>query len=198
MELVNAPATYALIVVNFVISLYAFYGDDEFSDQFSFQVGAVTRQDEYWRIVTSSFLHGNVPHLLLNMMTLFYFGPTVEEVLGKLGFIVVYFGAIIASGLISIAVNRQNITYSSVGASDATSGIVLSFCCFYPFAKLSFLFLPIPIPAILFAVLYIGISARLMGNENKIIAHEGHLGGAVAGIVLTIIMKPAVVTQFFG
>ena len=198
MEFVNAPATYALIVCNTIISLYAFYGDRNFINQFAFHVNAVTRRDEYWRVVTSSFIHANIPHLLMNMMTLFFFGPVVEETLGKLGFLVVYFGAIIVSGIVSVMTNRNNPDYSSVGASDATSGVILSYCCFYPFSSLYFLFLPIPIPAILFAVLFIFMSAHLMGNEGKVIAHEGHLGGAIGGAALTLVMRPEVVTQFFA
>lgn len=198
MELDNAPATYALIICNMIVSLYALYGDREFINQFGFQVGAVARKDEYWRVITSSFLHTNIPHLLLNMMTLFSFGPVVERTLGKLGFLVVYFGAILVSGIVSVYVNRKNAAYSSVGASDAVSGVMVSFCCFYPFAMLSFFILPIPIPAIVFAGLFIVISARLMGNEGKVIAHEGHLGGAIGGAVLTIIMQPSIITQLFG
>ena len=130
MEIAIAPATYALIASNLIISLYAFYGDRGFINQFAFQVDAVTRRDEYWRVVTSSFIHANLPHLLMNMMTLYYFGPAVEKTLGKLGFLIVYFGAIIVSGIVSVMANRKNPAYSSVGASDATSGVILSFCCF--------------------------------------------------------------------
>ncbi len=196
-EIGSAPATLALIGVNVMISLYALYGDRTFINQFAFQVGAVRDLKQHYRLITSSFLHGNLPHLLLNMMTLYFFGPVVEETLGRLGFLVVYFGSILSSGFVSLYVNRNNPTYSSVGASDAASGVVLSYCCFYPFSSLYILFLPFPIPAILYGVLFIAISAQLMERSNRIIAHEGHLGGALAGAALTILMRPEVVTQFF-
>lgn len=196
--ILSAPATLALISVNVFISLYAFYGDRTFINQFAFQVRAVSELKQYYRIVTSSFLHGNLSHLLLNMMTLFFFGPVVEQILGKLGFLVVYFGAIVASGLVSLRFNRNNPSYASLGASDAASGIVLSFCCFHPFEKIYIMFIPVGIPAILYGALFILISARLMERADRIIAHEGHLGGALAGVVLTVLMKPEVVTQFFG
>ncbi|MCA8890123.1 MAG: rhomboid family intramembrane serine protease [Parvularculaceae bacterium] len=198
MEVVNAPATYALIVVNVVISLYALYGDGRFFDQFMFQVRAVTERDEQYRIVTSSFLHANLPHLLLNMLTLYFFGPVVEATLGKLGFLVVYFGAIIASGFLSLWLNRKSPLYSSVGASDAVSGVVLSYCCFYPLDKIYVMMIPVGIPAFLYGLMFMFISAQLMGREDRVIAHEGHLGGAVAGAVLTVIMQPYVVTRFFS
>lgn len=198
MELLSSPATLALLCVNVIISLYAFYGDRTFVNQFAFQVHAVRDLKQHYRIFTSSFLHGNLAHLLLNMMTLFFFGPEIESILGKLGFLVVYFGAIVASGLVSLKVNRNNPSYASIGASDAVSGIVLSFCCFYPFRPLYLMFIPIPIPAILYGILFMAISAQLMERQNRVIAHEGHLGGALAGVALTILMRPDVVTRLFG
>lgn len=197
MELFSAPTTLALIIVNIFISLYAFYGDRTFINQFAFQVHAVRDLKQHYRIVTSSFLHANPAHLILNLMTLFFFGPEIERILGKLGFLVVYFGAIITSGLVSLRVNRDNPNYASVGASDAVSGVVLSYCCFYPFDKIYFLFLPIGIPAILFGAIFILLSAQMMERQNRIIAHEGHLGGALAGVALTILMRPEVITRLF-
>ncbi|MEK7265855.1 MAG: rhomboid family intramembrane serine protease [Pseudomonadota bacterium] len=198
MEILSSPATLALICVNIIISIYAFYIDRTFINQFAFQVQAVRDQKQYYRILTSSFLHANLAHLLLNMMTLFFFGPEVERLLGKSGFLVVYFGAIIASGLVSLRVNRNNPAYASIGASDAVSGVVLSFCCFHPFQPLYIMFIPIPIPAILYGVLFMAISAQLMERTNRVIAHEGHLGGALAGVALTILMRPDVVMRLFG
>lgn len=197
MEILSAPATLALICVNIVISIYAFFVDRTFINQFAFQVHAVRDLKQQYRVVTSSFLHGGVAHLLLNMLTLFFFGPEVERILGKLGFLLVYFGAIITSGVVSLKVNHNNPDYASVGASDAVSGVLLSFCCFYPLQPLYIMFIPIPIPAILYGVLFMAISAQLMERSNRVIAHEGHLGGALAGVVLTILMRPDVVTRIF-
>ena len=197
MEPLGTPATLALICVNVIISLYAFYGDRSFINQFAFQVHAVRDLKQHYRIVTSSFLHANFAHLLLNMMTLFFFGPVVEEILGKLGFLVVYFGAILTSGFVSLRVNRDNPSYASVGASDAVSGVVLSFCCFFPFEPIYIMFIPVGIPAALYGVLFILLSAQLMERSNRVIAHEGHLGGALAGLALTILMRPDVVTRLF-
>lgn len=194
----SAPATYALIVVNVVVSLYAFLGDRNFINLFAFQVRAVAGEKQHYRVVTSSFLHANGPHLLLNMLTIWFFGPPVEKHLGTLGFLVVYFGAILVSGLVSLRVNRGNPAYSSVGASDAASGVVLSFCCFNPFEPIYIFFIPFGIPAILYGALFILISSQLMERKDRIIAHEGHLGGAIGGAALTILMRPEVVTQFFS
>ncbi len=126
MEFAGAPATYALIIANLIASLYGLIGDRRFVSDFAFQVGAVARKKQHYRIFTSSFLHADYFHLLFNMMTLWFFGPTVEKILGTDGFLVVYFGAILVSGIVSFYARRGDLAYSSIGASDAVSGVVLT------------------------------------------------------------------------
>ena len=198
MEFTGPPATTALIIANLIASIYGLAFDRRFVDSYLFHVGAVARQKQHYRIFTSSFLHGDYFHLLFNMMALWSFGPTVESLLGTDGFLVVYFGAVMTSGIVSFYVNRDRLDYSSLGASDGVSGVILSFCLFYPLSSLYFFFLPIPIPAFIFAGVFIAVSLGLMGREGNRIAHEGHLGGAIAGVVLTVLMKPEVVGQIFG
>lgn len=197
MELPGAPATYALIIANIVASVYALAFDRNFAGAFAFNVGALTNRKEHYRVFTSSFLHGDYFHLGFNMLTLLFFGPVVELTLGTDGFLVVYFGAVLASGILSFYMNRNNSGYTSLGASDGVSGVILSFCMFYPMEEIYFLFVPFGIPAILYGVLFMLISANMMGGSGRI-AHEGHLGGALAGVVLTILMRPEVVTGFFA
>ena len=198
MDIPNAPATYAFMLANIIASIYAFVGDDNFMDEFCFRVGAVTRDKQYHRLITSAFLHADPLHLFFNMMTLFFFGPVVEATLGTDGMIVIYMGSIIASKIAAIVNNRDNPAYSAVGASGAVSGVILSFCMFYPLEKIYFIGVPIGIPAILFGVAYMALSARLMSNAGRVIGHEAHLGGAAGGIVLTILMRPDVVTRLFA
>lgn len=198
MSLPDAPVTYALILVNIAVSLYALYGDRQFFLQFAYEVDAVLRRRQEHRIITSSFLHGGMAHLIFNMLTLFYFGPAVEMALGKLGFLVVYFGAIIASGVVTGVVQRRDPAYRSVGASDAVAGVLLSFCVFAPLQPIYFFFIPVGVPAIIYGALFIIISARLMGEPGSRIAHEGHLGGALAGVALTLLMRPDLLTRFFS
>lgn len=198
MELPGAPATYAVIIANLIASLYGLLIDQRFVASYAFNVGALVERKQHYRVFTSSFLHGDLFHLLFNMMTLFFFGPVVERLLGLDGFLVVYFGAILTSGIISFYVNRNNLDYSSLGASDGVSGILLSFCLFYPMQPIYFFFIPIGIPAIVFAVAFVAISAGLMGREGNRISHEGHLGGAIAGVVLTLMMRPDVLGRLFG
>ena len=197
MEFIGAPATYALLVINVALSVYGLSFDRAFVGSYAFNVGALVNARQHYRIFTSSFLHGDYFHLLFNMVTLWVFGPAVESVLGTDGFLVVYFGAILASGVLSFYVHRNNYAYTSLGASDGVSGVILSFCVFAPFAPIYFLFVPVPIPAILYGIGFMLISAKMMGGGGRI-AHEGHLGGAMAGVVLPVLMRPDVLGQVFG
>ncbi len=101
MELPGAPATYAIIIANLVASVYGLSFDRGFVRSFAFNVGALVNAKQHYRIFTSSFLHGDYFHLLFNMMTLFFFGPPVERLLGTDGFLVIFFGAVLASGIVS-------------------------------------------------------------------------------------------------
>lgn len=198
MELPGAPATYAIIIANLIASIYGLSFDRGFVGSFAFNVGALVNAKQHYRIFTSSFLHGDYFHLLFNMMTLFFFGPVVERILGTDGFLVVYFGAVLASGIVSFYVNRNNLAYSSLGASDGVSGVVLSFCLFFPLAPIYFMFVPVGIPAIVYGVFYILISANMIGRFGGRVAHEAHLAGAIAGVVLTVAMRPGIVAQIFS
>ena len=198
MEIPGAPATYALIIANLIASIYGLSFDRSFVDSFKFNVGALARAKQHYRIFTSSFLHGDYFHLLFNMMTLFYFGPEVERILGTDGFLVVYFGAVLASGIVSFYVNRKNSAYSSLGASDGVSGVLLAFCVFHPLSSIYFMFVPVGIPAVLYGAFFIAISANMIGRFGGRVAHEAHLAGALAGVVLTILMRPDAITRFFA
>lgn len=184
-----APATYALIVATVGASLFALFGDRRFLDEFSFRVGAV-QTGAVARFVTAGFLHGDLLHLAVNMITFWSFGPAVEHVLGTDGLLVLYFGAMAAGGLMILAVNRKRPDYAAIGASGAVSGVVIAFCLFQPLEKLYIFPIPFGVPAVLFAVVFVGVSAQLMRREGRVISHEGHLGGAIGGLVLTLLMHP--------
>lgn len=189
------PVTTALIVANIVATLIAFT-QPEFYEQNLFRIGSIQRRREYHRIVTSAFLHVSATHLFLNMFVLWMFGPYLEAWLGAGGYLIVYFGALIGASIWMLYEKRDTPDYSAVGASGAVSGVVLAFCLFDPFAML-YLFFAIPMPAIVFGLGYIVISFLLSQRDNSMIAHGAHLGGALAGLFLTILVRPSALARFF-
>lgn len=192
--LTQFPITSALIGANIAASLLAF-SNPAFYEQNLFRVGEILKRNEWHRTLTSGFLHVNPTHLFLNMFVLWMFGPILERTLGAGGYLIVYFGALMGASLWMLVDKRRELKYAAVGASGAVSGIVLAFCLFYPFQML-YLFFVIPMPAIVFGAGYIIISFMLSGRDNAMIAHGAHLGGALAGLVLTILVAPEALSRF--
>ena len=200
-DLSATPVTLILLVVNVLVSLYALFSDPGLIDRLSFRPRPILEGGEYYRMITAGFIHGGIAHLLFNMYALYLFGPILELTLGSLRFALVYFGAELAAHGLTLALHKDNPHYAAVGASGAVSGIVFGFCLFYPNEKLGLIFIPIFIPAYIFAVLYVAFSifamrrAQAQGQLGGI-AHEAHIGGALGGLLLTILLEPRAIPVF--
>ena len=191
------PVTLALIAINVLVSVLAFAYRDVFVN-FMLVVGLV-QEGEIWRLLTSGFLHADIMHLLFNMVTLFFFGPVLEDrrALGKTRYLIVYFLSLLGGNLWAVFVNYGDPYYSAVGASGAISGVMVGVSLFAPLLTILIMGI-IPIPAILYAILFIGFSAFAMGSGAFNISHEAHLGGAVTGLLLVVLMRPQVVPHMFA
>ena len=181
----EAPLAFTLLAVTTFASLYGLFVDRGFVEGGVFNVAAV-RGGQYHRMVTPAFLHADLGHLLVNMLTLYFFGPAVELLYGTLGLAVLYLGSQLAAQGYTLYRKADDPSYNALGASGAVSGVLLAFCVVKPFAML-YLFFAIPMPAIVFAVGYIAYSTFAMGGQGRI-AHEAHLGGAVGGAVLAFLI----------
>ncbi len=126
----------------------------------------------------------------------------MEYVLGPVNFLILYFGAELAAHGLSLVLHRETAKYAAVGASGAISGVLFGYCLFAPLQPIYIFFVPIGIPAALFAVAYVFLSMYAMrhGRENGGmtggIAHEAHLGGALGGLILTILLEPRSIDVF--
>ncbi len=198
--LLQSPITLALLLLNVGISGYAMLADHSLIDELSFRPVRIQEHGEYYRFLTAGFVHAGGAHLAFNMITLFFFGPLLERILGAGAFLVLYFGAELIAHALTFVMHRTDPHYAAVGASGAISGVVFAFCVFFPLRNL-YVFFALPLPAIVFAFLYVFGSAYAMrgGRQQGIsggIAHEAHLGGALAGILLTILLEPRSVQIF--
>ena len=194
-DLLASRATLIFLVANVAISFFAF-SNEAFLRWGILHSGSIIRNREYHRILTSGFLHADPMHLLFNMITLYFFGPVIESVIGSQSFFIVYLAALIGGSLFALFRHRNDYNYSALGASGAVSGIVFSFCLFAPFALIFVFF--IPVPAILYAVLFMLYSLYGMGRNNDNIGHDAHLAGAVIGVVATILAEPRSLAIFIG
>jgi membrane associated rhomboid family serine protease len=191
-----APMTWLLLLVTIAVSVTAF-SRPSLVDRLAFDVGAILRLKEDDRLITSGFIHGDVIHLLVNMLTLISFAPVLEGMLGSVKFLALYLGSMMVASLVMLIVKKHNMTYRALGASGATCGIVFGFCLFAPFAGLYIFFAPVAVPALLYAVLFVAYSS-FAASRGVGVAHEAHIGGAVGGVVLTTLLEPRALTSFLG
>ncbi len=199
---VETPVTLLLLIVNAVVSGYALFVEPSVLDRLSFQPHAILKRKEYYRLITAGFVHVGIAHLAFNLITLYFFGPLLEIILGSVNFIALYFGSELAAHGLSLLMHRENPAYAAVGASGAISGVLFGYCLFFPFEKLYF-FAVIPMWSIVFAIGYVLISVyainrRVEGGATGGIAHEAHLGGAIGGLLLTIILEPRAIEVFLN
>jgi membrane associated rhomboid family serine protease len=124
------------------------------------------------------------------MLTLYFFGPVVEQGLGPLSMLLIYLSAGIVSTLFVYFLHRDDPGYRALGASDSVSGIIFAAIVLLPGMSVYFFFVPVPIPAPLFAVGYIVISTYLMRREGGRISHEAHLAGAISGLLIAGVLAP--------
>ncbi len=194
---------YFIIVITVIISLIAFNRRDWF-DKLRFSAYAIKHDKQGWRFVSYAFLHADWIHLLINMFVLYSFGEVVWAYFqylfaGKaiLYFLLLYLGGIIFSVLIDFGMHKNNPYYTAVGASGAVSAVVFSSIILMPTAKLYLFFIPVPIPAVIFGILYLIYSAYQGRKGRDNVGHNAHFWGAIFGVVFTIILKPQLALLFF-
>ncbi len=160
---------------------------------------AISRDHDWYRLASYGLVHADFGHLFFNMLTLFFFGRVMEQFyiqqLGNLGFLLFYVLGLILSILPTYLQNRNNAQYRSLGASGAVSAVLFAFILFDPWATILLYF--IPIPAIVFAVLYTAYSIYMDKRGGDNVNHSAHLWGAAYGVVFTLIIDPDLVGHFF-
>lgn len=182
-----------LLIIIAVTAVFSFIGfqNPQVFDKYKFNVGAVQR-GEYIRLLSAGFLHGDVMHLVFNMLTLYFFGPIVIQSFGVASFLIIYLGSMLLGNLFSLFIYKNQGWYSAIGASGGVSGILFAAIAVYPQIGIYFFFIPIPIPGYIFGLLYFGYSVYSMLNprQNDIIGHAAHLGGAFFGLIFSVALAP--------
>jgi len=161
-----------------------------FEEKYIFEPEAILAWKEYYRLLTSGFLHAGWWHLLVNMLSLYLFGRYVEFSFGAGHFLLIYFGAIIGGNVLSLYVHRHH-EYHAYGASGGVCGIIFAYILLFPGAGIYTFPLQFPIPGWLYAIGFIAISFIAMKANNKgNIGHDAHLGGAIVGLLIAAALHP--------
>ena len=188
-------AVLILILLNIYISFKGFK-DIIYFEKFHFNIKSI-KNGEYYRFISSGFLHVDNQHLLFNMLTFYFFGDFVLNALGIFWFYILYIFCLLSGNIFCYLINYQKNNYSAVGASGAVTGILFSAILFYPDLQLALLFFPIPMPGYFFAIIYLAYTFYGIKKQNDGIGHSAHLGGALGGIVLSLFYDPNIVISSF-
>ena len=180
-----------LLILGTCVASYLGFQSRELEEKYIFCPERILVGKEYYRLVTSAFLHGGWGHLVWNMVGLYSFGRGLEWSLGKSGFLLVYFGAVVGGNLLSLYVHRHHI-YAAVGASGGVCGVVFAALLLFPGVGVALYFV-LPIPGWLFAIGFIVVSFLAMKNARDNTGHDVHLGGAIVGLLIAAALRPEAV-----
>lgn len=194
--------TILIIIFTAGTSLIAFNRGDIF-DRLKFNPYIILHSKQWHRFFTYGLLHADWLHLVMNMFVLYSFGENVEFFMrytfgaqGKIFYLLLYVFGIIVSVIPSFIKHRNHEWYNAVGASGAVSAVVFSSIIFWPSSKIMFLFIPYPIPASVFGILYLIFSAYMAKRASDNIGHDAHFWGALFGALFTIMLKPSLAILF--
>jgi len=189
MDFSSAPITFSLIAINVIISLIGFSNAD-FLDKTIMWPYQVKREKQYFRFITSGFIHADFIHLLFNMVSFYFFGTAIEYYFaeyglgGNIAYLLLYFIGLIVSDIPSYIKHQDDYNYKALGASGAVSAVIFACVLFQPWGIIRIYF--IPMPFIVFAFVYLGyciyMSKRNIGHIN----HDAHLWGSLFGLVFTV------------
>jgi membrane associated rhomboid family serine protease len=155
----------------------------------------VARGTGYSGLLTSAFVHANLGHMVFNLITFYSFGFPLERAIGSVKFIVLYFGALLISGIGTCIKHRNDPAYASLGASGAILGVLFAAIVYFPRQSLYILPFPVPIPAPLFAIGYLAYSWYASRNRSGQVNHDAHIFGALAGLAFVLITDPTTFLQ---
>jgi len=182
-----------VIVLNVLFS-YKGIQDRFFLDKYKFQVGPIFAGQKT-RLITSGFLHIDYMHLGFNMYALYVFSDAVIFSLGGMNFLIIYIGSLLFGNIFSLFYHKNEPYYSAVGASGAVSGIVYSAVMLYPDMTLIMFPIPVSLPGYVFGVGYLLYSIYAMKKQLGNVGHSAHLGGAIGGFGITLLLFPQLIYE---
>jgi membrane associated rhomboid family serine protease len=193
--------TYILIAVTAVVSFYAFQAPG-FLSAAMMNPYSVQEKKQYYRLISSGFVHKDHVHLLWNMFSFYFFGTAIERefnalfgTTGSLYFIALYILAIIISDVPTLFKHRGNPHYYSLGASGGVAAVIFAYIIFQPLAEIC-IYIALCMPGFILGGLYILFSWYQGRKSNDNINHDAHLYGALFGFVFCVIVVPSSIGNF--
>ena len=196
--LLGNPVALVIFLFTVFTSLFTLYQEQDLFRKFILHPWSVVRERRYYTLVTSGLLHGDVGHLIFNMLTFYFFAFALESFIGHWQFGVLYVASLVLSSVSTVIKKRNDPDYYCLGASGAVSAVIFSFILHAPRSAIYIMFIPIGIPAPIFAILYLVYSHYASKRPGGHINHEAHFWGALSGLLLTLLLHPAAYAGFVG
>src|SRR5687768_5095701 len=185
---ITAAISFAIMVITVIFSSRGFTNHSFFA-KYAFEVEKVLLYRQYFRLFTSGLLHINWMHLIFNMISLYAFGGALALLMPWYSFLIVYFASLLGGNLFALLVHKNHGDYTAVGASGAVNGVIFASMALFPDMTINFLFI-LPLPAWLYALLFVGVSIYGIRSRSDNVGHEAHLAGALIGMLIAISMYP--------
>jgi membrane associated rhomboid family serine protease len=160
----------------------------------------VKNKTRYYTLISYGLLHKNSMHLLGNLLSFSLFALPLEGIIGHFRFVLVYFGSLIFSSIIVTMEHGNNASYCCVGASGGIMGVIFGYILHHPHVKIGMLSVPMGVPAMIYALGFLTHRYLMSRTKYDNVAHDAHLGGAIAGAMITVIVDPrlaGIVTTIF-
>jgi membrane associated rhomboid family serine protease len=189
-----------IIIVAFtsLVSMLCFSNRNLF-ERLQFNPYRVYHNKEYYRLITHAFVHADWTHLIVNMFVLYSFGQAFENYIQQnnnilhlsmyVYYLTMYMSSIIISSLTTLKKYHDVLYYNAVGASGAVSSVLFACIFFDPWMRVG-VFLIIPMPGIIFGVLYLWYSNYMSRKSGDNVNHDAHFFGALYGITFPILLNP--------
>lgn len=184
----NAPATIAVLVVTGLATFFAFKRPD-LREKWVFNPQAILADKEYYRMYTSGLIHADWMHFAFNAFSFYSFAESIELRYGAKVMLLIYGSSILGGSLLSLIIHRHH-EYRALGASGGVCGIIFASIFLLPGISINMFFLPIGIPAYIYAVVFLLGSFFAHRKQLGNIGHDAHLGGAIVGLLVATGLYP--------
>jgi len=195
--------TYIIIGITVIVS-YSAFNNGKIFDALKFNAYDIVHRKKHGKILSHALVHADWMHLVFNMLTLYIFGPIVEEFFyslwgakGLYYYILMYVSAAGVSSVYSLYVHKDNWAYNAIGASGAVSAILFASILFMPVGQIRDALFPVPIYSFIYGAIFLFGSYRMSKMNIDNIGHDAHFWGAVYGFVFPLFFKPDLIFSFF-
>ena len=185
-----------IIIILTVLASMAAFQNQNFFEKALFRPYLMKNNNEWWRWVSNGFIHADYTHLIVNMLSFYFFASYVENEFNIIAgnetgvlFVLFYLAALVMSGMYDYYRHQNNYAYSALGASGAVAAVIFAYIVYNPFSSI-YLYYVIKIPAWLFGILYLFYEYYMGKKQMDNIGHNAHFFGALFGFVFPILLRP--------